>query len=311
MKIGFFGTPEVARGLLSHLCSNYDVCFVVTNCDKPAGRNKKVCKPPVKMCAEENNVEILQPETLKDELLVEHLKSFNADLFIVFAYGHLIPASVFEMPRYGTINLHPSKLPLYRGAAPVEWALMDGVSETAVSIQKITEKLDAGDILAQQNITIDPDMNARELYEKVMPLGISLVDHVIKGFKDDSLNPVKQNESQATYCKKISRSTARIDWNMKALQIHNLVRAMNPKPGAWSLFRDTEIKVWQTAIVPQDQMIDLKPGQLARLGKKRLVAGCGDGIIEIISIQPLGKKPMEASAFINGARLSDDESFQA
>ncbi|MDA3899618.1 MAG: methionyl-tRNA formyltransferase [Spirochaetes bacterium] len=309
MNIGFFGTPSVAQNLLLHLCANHNVLFVVTNCDKPAGRNKKICKPPVKLCAESNNLDILQPVNLKDDNLISILQQYNADIFIVFAYGQLIPRSIFDMPRYGTINLHPSKLPMYRGAAPVEWALIDGLDTTAVTIQKITEKLDAGDILAQKEVPITPEMNATDLYDRLIPVGIELIDSVLQDLNNNTSHPVKQDDSLATYCTKISRDTAHIDWNKPAEEIHNQVRAMNPRPGAWTQFRNSELKIWQTRIPEDDDLPSLKPGEIFRLGKRRLLIGCTEMTIEILRLQLIGKKEVDVAAFINGARLELLDSF--
>lgn len=310
MKIGFFGTPDLAREILEHLCKNYDVAFAVSSHDKAQGRSKKVCKTPVKACAEEHCVDILQPLDLKCDEVVEELHSYNADIFVVFAYGHIIPRRVFDMPRLGTINMHPSLLPLYRGAAPVQWALIDGQNETGVTVQKIDEDLDAGDIVCQEKVELSQDMTACELYEAVIPLGIKLIDKAIAGLDNGSITPVRQDHSKATYCGKINRDAARIDWKKDANTIHNLVRGMNPKPAAWTYFRGNEMKIWKTALPKDDSLPELMPGELLRYGKKRLLAGSTEGIVEILELQPSTKKRMNAPGFLNGARLEAGETFE-
>lgn len=309
MKIGFFGTPEIAREVLEHLCHTHDVVFVVSSVDKPQGRSKKLCKPPIKVCAEEQCVEILQPDNIKEPMWVDVLSQFEADIFIVFAYGHIIPKAIFEMPPLGTINLHPSLLPEFRGAAPVQWALIEGKDETGVSIQVLEEALDSGPIVAQEKLTVDPDWDCNDLYDHCIPLGIKLLDKAISGLADKSISPTPQDGSKATYCGKINRDIAHIDWNQSSSAIHNLVRGLNPKPHGWTSFRDKEIKVVKTRYFASDEAITLKPGELLGYHRKRLLVGTGDGLIEVTALQPAGKKLMNAAGFLNGARLDENDFF--
>jgi len=309
MKVGFFGTPDIASHVLQRLCREHDVVFLVAPEDKRCGRNLQIQHCASKELAACEDIPVLQPKSLKNPEFLEELKKFNADIFVVVAYGKLIPRSIFDLPEYGTINLHPSLLPLYRGAAPVEWALINGEKETGVTVQMINEELDAGDIVLQEKIFLDDTINSEELYELVMPLGEKLVlksmELLSKG--RDMLKP--QNHSMATYCAKIDRDTARITWNKSSSEIHNLVRGLNPKPAAWTTFRKMNIKIWKT-IPFHDEVIELQPGEILKFHKKRLLAGAVSGIIEILEIQPENKKRMDGLAFINGYRLSEREFFE-
>lgn len=307
MKIGFFGTPDLASGILDHLCCNYDVVFAVSSHDKPQGRSKQVCKTPVKSCAERHCLDILQPRDLRREELADEFAAFNADIFIVFAYGHIIPRHIFDIPPLGTVNMHPSLLPRYRGAAPAQWALINGEEVTGVTIQMIDEALDAGDIVCQEEIPVSSDMTACELYEEVIPVGKRLLDRAIAGLADGTLQPVPQDHSQATYCGKLTRERAEINWSDDAQRIHNTIRGMNPKPVAWTTFRGTELKIWRSTLPADEKIPVLPPGELARLGKRRLLAGTGEGTIEILELQPVTKKRMDAASFLNGVRLEPGE----
>lgn len=310
MKVGFFGTPGIASYVLEKLCCRYDVVFLVAPVDKRCGRDLKLQNCAAKETALCHDLPVFQPESLKDPAFAETLKSFGADIFVVVAYGKIIPASVFNLPRCGTINLHPSLLPKYRGAAPIQWALINGETVTGVTVQMINEELDAGDIVMSKEIAVHENMTADELYEIVLPLGaelvISAIDLLCSG-RTDVLK--KQDHSQATHCGKIDTDTAHINWNMSAPGIHNLVRGLNPKPVAWTTFRGKHIKVWETRIF-REEGPSLEAGELSVHQKKRLLCGTGSGIVEFVSLQPETKKRMDAPAFINGYRLAPAERFE-
>ena len=309
MKIGFFGTPEIGAYCMKALCDEFEVLFAVTGADKKSGRNREVHFSPVKEAALARKIPVLQPEKLRDSAFLDELKSFGADIYVVVAYGKIIPREVFDYPRYKTINLHPSLLPKYRGAAPIQWALVHGEKETGITVQCINEELDAGDILMRETIALDEDMTAEDLYQAVLPAGAELLIKTLHGLEDGSVVPVPQDHGAALYCGKIDRNTARIDWESPARDIHNLVRGFNPKPVAWSEFRGKNMRVWKTAKFHDTVDFTLRPGEVRTFQKKRLLAGTGDGILEILSIQPENKKAMDGLAFINGYRLVEGECF--
>jgi len=310
MKIGFFGTPGIASYVLEKLCCRFEVVFLVSPQDKRCGRDLKLQNCAAKDTAICHNVPVLQPGSLKDPEFAETLKAFGADIFVVVAYGKIIPASVFNIPPCGTINLHPSLLPKYRGAAPVQWALINGEPVTGVTVQMINEELDAGDIVLSREIAVDENMTAEGLYDIVLPMGAELVTRAVEMLCAGKTGAVrKQDHSQATYCGKIDSEMARIDWNKSAASIHNLVRGLNPKPAAWTTFREKHVKVWETRIL-REELPAPAAGELVVLHKKRLLAGTGDGILELVSMQPETKKRMDALAFINGYRLNPSERFE-
>lgn len=309
MKIGFFGTPDIAAFCLESLSEKYSIDFVVTGEDKEVGRNRKLKYNPVKSKAIDLGIEIFQPTSLKEESFLKQMGDRNVDIFVVVAYGKFIPKELFELPKYKTINLHPSKLPKYRGAAPIQTALMDGVEKTGITVQLINEKMDAGDIVLQKDIDLNSEMSSSDLYDLVLPEGAALLNKVIDLFEKNEVNLIKQNESDVTFCGKIDRNTAQIDWGFSAIKIHNLVRGLNPKPVAWTTFRNNNVKIWQTTIPNDLEEIVLKCGEIGIYKKKRLVVGTGEGIVEILEIQPQAKKVMDAVSFINGSRLVKGDHF--
>jgi methionyl-tRNA formyltransferase len=310
MRIGFFGTPGLAASCLAGLARTHDICFVVTASDKASGRNRQVRFCPAKSEAMRLNVPVIQPASLKDPDFHDTIKNHKADIFVIVAYGNMVPRTVYEMPPLKTINLHPSLLPRYRGAAPIEWALINGESETGITVQLINDKLDAGDIIEQEKIPLDIDMTAADLYRVVEEKGPGLLHRAIEALAVHQSAPIKQDESRATLCRKIDRGTARIDWSKASLSIHNLVRGLNPKPVAFSSFRGEGIKLWKTAVPEADMPSGLGPGELARHQKKRLLAGTGTGSIEILLLQPANKKAMDGLSFINGYRMAAGERFE-
>ncbi len=309
MKVGFFGTPDIASHVLQRLCREHEVVFLVAPEDKRCGRNLKVQHCSSKELAACEDIPVLQPKSLKNTEFPEELKQYSADIFVVVAYGKLIPRAVFALPELGTINLHPSLLPQYRGAAPVEWAIMNGEKETGVTVQMINEELDAGDIVLQEKIELSENINSGELYDLVMPLGEKLVMKSMELLSQGNHKLIPQDHVKATYCAKIDRETAHITWSKSSSGIHNLVRGLNPKPAAWTTFRKMNMKIWRTLPFTEEAP-ELQPGEVMKFNKKRLLAGSGSGIIEILEIQPENKKRMDALAFINGYRLAEKEFFE-
>lgn len=310
MRIGFFGTPQIAAHCLRSLADAHDIAFIVSNDDKACGRHLRVQCCPAKEVALERGIRFYHPKSLKEKPFIDALRLEGAELFVVVAFGRIIPRAVFEMPRLGTINLHPSLLPRYRGAAPVEWALINGETTTGVTVQMINERLDAGDIVLQEKIAIPLDSTAGDLYAAILPIGTRLLLHAIELLAAGNARVSPQDEAAATYCGKIDHELARIQWSANALAIHNLVRGLNPRPGAWTEFRGTHIKIWKTVPASADLLPDAHPGLLVVHRKKHLLAGTGDGWLEILSLQPETKKPMEGLSFINGYRPREGDRFE-
>ncbi len=309
MKIGFFGTPAFAVPILRELAREFEVAFIVTPEDRECGRNRKLMGCPVKECSQELGVPLLQPEKLSDSSFMSEIESYGADIFVVVAYGKIIPRAVFDMPRLGTLNLHPSLLPKYRGAAPIQWALIEGETSIGITVQRINERLDSGDIISQCELNIDENICSGELFDKVVPLGIELLIKSIRTLEDGSACPIEQREEEATFCGKLDSNIACIDWKTDAKTIHNLIRGLNPKPVARTAFRGSNMKIWESKVPGDFNDISLMPGELMKYGKRRLLVGTGEGILEIVKLQPENKNVMDCASFLNGARLKAGECF--
>lgn len=310
IKIGFFGTPDIASYTLEKLCEKFEIAFLVAPEDRECGRNRVIQCCAAKETACCMNIPVLQPVSLKDPEFQKAIEAFNADIFVVVAYGKLIPERVFSLPKLGTINLHPSLLPAYRGAAPVQWAIINGETISGITVQMINEELDAGDIVIQEKINISKDATSGDLYEEILPLGADLLIKAIELLASGKAKKIEQNHDKATYCGKINREIARINWSSDAETIHNLVRGLNPKPAAWTIFKDQNIKLWKTALFNEDLEYLPEPGEIFRFRKKRLLAGTGKGILEILEIQPENRKIMDGTEFINGYRIGMGEKFE-
>ncbi len=310
MRVGFFGTPDLAARCLEGLAARHDIVFAVTAPDKPAGRSLKLQESPVKRAALAAGTPLFQPPNLRDPALPGELAAFGADIFVIVAYGMIVPAAVFNIPPLRTLNLHPSLLPKYRGPAPMQWAVMNGEAETGLTVQVINERLDAGDIVLQETIPLGEDATAGDLEEIVAGRGADILDRAVSLLASGGAGLRVQDESEATYCPKIDRVTALIDWTQSADHITNRVRGLNPRPGAFCFFRGDEMKLWKTRPFRGDAP-PLEPGFLARHGKKTLLAGTGTVPVEILSLQPAAKKVMDGLSFLNGYRIAGGERFQA
>ncbi len=316
LKIVFLGTPDFAVESLSRLVDGgYNIVGVVTMPDKPAGRGHKLLHSPVKKYALEHNLNLLQPVNLKDPEFVAQLQDLNADLFIVIAF-RMLPEVVWSMPRLGTFNLHASLLPRYRGAAPINRAVMNGDTETGVTTFMLKHEIDTGDILRQERVEISEDDNVGTVHDRLMMLGADLtidtVDHIIAG----DLRPIPQDEligdAEPTPAPKIFTEDCTVDWAKDIFTIHNQVRGLSPYPAARSdiKFPDGKsemFKIFKTAIT--DQPTDLAPGNIMTKNDKMFVAtGCGK-LIEILEILPAGKKRMAVADYLRGTTIPQDVCF--
>lgn len=303
MKIVFFGTPEFAVESLRALVDNgYDVAAVVTMPDKTGGRGHKVIESDVKKYAVEQGLPVLQPEKLRDPEFIATLKDINADLFIVIAF-RMMPEVVWGMPRLGTFNLHGSLLPKYRGAAPINRAIMNGETKTGVTTFFLNHEIDMGDIIDSRSIQIGENENVGSVYDRLMHLGADMVIETVKNIENGTLQSKPQPEGEFIPAPKIFKEDCRIDWHRSARDVHNQVRGLSPYPAAFTTMTDAadkkqDIKIFETRIAPDMETL-LNPGQVLIDGK-RLFAATSDGIVEILEVQPSGKKRMPASAFLLG-----------
>ena len=308
LRIVFFGTPEFAVESLRRMVEGgYNVVGVVTMPDKPAGRGKHLQQSAVKQYAVEHNLRLLQPVSLKDPEFVEELRSLDATLQVIIAF-RMLPQVVWDMPPMGTFNLHASLLPRYRGAAPINWAVINGDTETGVTTFFLKHEIDTGDVLQQRRVPIGRHDNAGDIHDRLMMVGADMVIETIDALLEGSVTPIPQDQLAAagetpTPAPKIFKDTCHIDWNKPAEQVYNLIRGLAPYPAAWTqLTRNDgsvhDIKIYETA-EPQPLAGNLKPGQVSANGKHLYIA-CANGMLEILQIQQAGKRRMTADEFMRG-----------
>ncbi len=309
LKVLFMGTPNIAVGCLDVLCKREDieVLAVVTQNDKPKGRGYKLLPPPVKEYALSNGMKVYQPESLKDGEFQETLDILKPELIVVVAYGKILPEYILNYPKYGCVNVHASLLPKYRGAAPIQWAVINGEKETGVTTMLMDKGLDTGDMLISNKITLDEYETSGTLFQKMMVLGAQTLSETIDKILDGSLKPVPQNHDEMTYAKIITKEFSYIDFTKTADEISRLIRGLNPSPGAKTYLKGKIIKIFMaitTDIVKQE-----KPGSLYQKDGKLYVV-CGDSkVLEITDIQPEGKKRMTAQDFLKGNVIENGEVF--
>jgi methionyl-tRNA formyltransferase len=294
----FFGTPAAAvPALLALLDCHHDIVAVVTSPDRPAGRGMEVQVSPVKAAALEAGLAVLQPEKVREPAFRTDLAVLAPDCCVVVAYGKILPAWLLGIPRLGFVNVHFSLLPAYRGAAPVQRALMDGVEETGVSIMLLTEGMDEGPILATESIPVEGSATGGQIEKRLAEIGSRLLVKTIDRYASGAIEPRPQDHDRATYAPKITVEEARIDWARPARRIRDLVRALNPAPGAWTTLGDRRLKVYEVDLT---QAEDLAPGELRADGD--LVAGTGDGALLLREVQSAGKRRMGGPEFARGLR---------
>lgn len=300
MNIIFMGTPDFSIPSLKILLkSNHKVIAVVTQPDKERGRGQKVTFTAVKQFAIENNIPVYQPEKLKgNDEFVKQMKELQPDLFVVVAF-RILPKEVFEIPKYGSFNLHASLLPKYRGAAPIQWAIIKGETETGLTTFKLAEKVDTGNIYLQVKVPIHPEDNFGILHDRLSELGADVVMKTINMIESGNYQLLPQDDSLASPAPKITKEICNIDWNKPAEEIHNLVRGLSPYPGAYFNFNNKVIKIFKTKVVTGK---NLKPFHFHQT-KTDLIIGCGKNSLSILEIQQEGKKRMSIEEFLRGFRF--------
>lgn len=303
IKIIFFGTPEFAEVILKSLVSNkYDISAVFTQPDKKVGRRQEVAHSPVKKLALKNKIKIFQSESLRDSELAEKIKKVGADLFIVAAYGKILPKDILEIPKYGAINIHASLLPKYRGASPVQYAILAGDKETGITLMKMNEKMDEGDILKQKKIEIGEDETADVLLERLSKIGADMIVDFVPKWISGKIKPVQQNHRETTYCKQVLREDGKINWNFPAEEIYRQWRAYHPWPGIYSTLsgknQSKRLKLLEIEIVPNINTGE-KLGKIIEYNQKVAVQ-TEKGLIILKKIQLEGKKKMDIAEFLRG-----------
>ena len=298
LKIVFMGTPSFSVPILEALIDKYEVIGVVTQPDKLVGRKQIVTPSPVKECALKHNIKVFQPEKIRLEY--EEIMNLNPDIIVTAAYGQIVGMKLLNSPKYRSINVHASLLPLYRGGAPIHKAIMDGQKETGISIMYMEKQMDAGDILAQRSIPILDSDNCGTMFEKLSYLGRDLLLETIEKLVNDEITPIKQNEEDATFAYNISKEEELIDFTKEAKDVFNHIRALNPNPVAYMLLGEEKVKVYDSVVTNLKHNYEC--GKIYLGEKSKVLVACGNNtVIELLSVQPSGKKVMSARDFANGA----------
>ncbi|QGU86069.1 methionyl-tRNA formyltransferase [Erwinia sorbitola] len=301
LKIIFAGTPDfAARHLDALLSSGHQVVGVFTQPDRPAGRGNKLSASPVKQLAEQHNIAVFQPKSLRPEENQQLVAALNADVMVVVAYGLILPKAVLEMPRIGCINVHGSLLPRWRGAAPIQRSLWAGDTETGVTIMQMDVGLDTGDMLYKLACPIEASDTSATLYDKLAELGPAGMLATLAQLASGSIQPEVQDESLVSYAEKLSKEEARLDWSLSAAQLERCIRAFNPWPVSYFLIEDQPVKVWKASVLPA--VNDRQPGEILQADKHGIQVVTADGVLNIEELQPAGKKTMKAQDLLNSRR---------
>ena len=310
MKIVFMGTPDFAAGALEALIeAGHEITAVVTQPDKPKGRSGQLQFPPVKECALKHNIPVMQPKRIKTPEAIEELKGYEADVFVVAAFGQILSQEILDMPKYGSLNIHASLLPKYRGASPIQSVILDGEKETGITIMQMDAGIDTGDILYTISVGIGPKDTFETLHDRLMVLGGEAIVEALEIIEDGALVPQKQDESQSSHVKMITKEMGRIDFEKSAIEIDRLVRGLNPWPSAYTFYKGKQMKIWDVDVL--EEISEAAPGTVTEVTKSEIKVACGQGTLAIKELQLEGKKRMSAHDFLLGVKVQPGECFSA
>lgn len=309
LRVVFMGSPDLARPTLQRLLEGpHEVVGVFCQPDKRAGRGRKMTPPPVAMCAHEQCLTVHQPRALRKPEVIELIRGMRPDLIVVVAYGKILPPAVLEIPRLGCVNVHVSLLPAYRGAAPIQWAIIRGETVTGVTTMFMDEGLDTGPILLQRVEPIYDDDTTASLGARLADIGADLLVQTVEGLNSGALQPTPQDHGQASWAKMLTKDVGAIDWSEPARVVERLVRGTYPWPGAFTQRQGKRLKVLQALPVDHPEG-DHDPGDVVIAGRAGLVVACGEGFVSLIQVQPEGKRAMDARSFVNGFRVEAGEKW--
>lgn len=307
MKIVFMGTPDFAVSTLESLVKGgHEVIAAVTQPDKPKGRGKAVQFTPVKEKALEYEIPVYQPVKARDPEFVELLQELNPDVIVVVAFGQLLPKAILDIPKYGCVNVHASLLPKYRGAAPIQWAVIDGEEVSGVTTMLMDEGLDTGDMLEKAEIVLDEKETGGSLFDKLSTLGGELILSTLEKMENGTITRTPQGDSTTSYAKMLKKTMGEIDWSMEAVKIERLIRGLNPWPSAYTSLKGKTVKIWSADVVAGE--VSGNPGRVT-VTKDRLLVECGKDFLSITELQLEGKKRMETAAFLRGFTVEDQTVF--
>ena len=308
MRIIFMGTPDFSVGTLEALVeAGHEVVLVVTQPDKPKGRGKEMQYTPVKEAALKHGIEVYQPRRIREAECVEKLRQYNADIMVVVAFGQIIPKEILEMVPYGCVNVHASLLPKYRGAAPIQWSIIDGEVVTGVTTMQMDEGLDTGDMLLKTEVPITEEETGESLHDKLAKAGAALCVETLAKLQEGSIIPEKQGESPTAYAKMLDKKLGNIDWTKSAVEIERLVRGLNSWPSAYTYWNKKVVKIWKASVT--DENSNEQAGTVVKVEKDGFYVQTGNGLLKVLELQIPGKKRMDAGAFLRGYTIEPGEVF--
>ena len=304
MKIVFMGTPDFAVGTLEAIIeAGHEVLLVVTQPDKPKGRSGALQYTPVKECALAHGIEVFQPTKIRLEENVAFLRKYEADIFVVAAFGQILPKSILDMPKYGCINVHASLLPKYRGAAPIQWAVINGDPVTGVTIQQMDIGVDTGDIILTKELAISEEETGGGLFDKLAVVGAEACIEALEQIANGTATRTPQNHAEATHVSMISKEFGNIDWDKSATEIERLIRGLNPWPSAYTKLDGKTFKIWKAKVVSAEN--EYATGCIIHVGKGQMEVQTGNGVLSLLEVQLEGKKRMEVDAFLRGYHVDE------
>ena len=308
LKTFFMGTPEFAVPCLKRLIEISDVVGVATLPDKKRGRGQKVTPSPVKVFAQEFGLSVYQPERIRNEDFISQLNSLSPDLIVVVAFGQILPQRILDLPSLGCINVHASLLPRYRGAAPMQRCLMAGETVTGVTTMFMDAGLDTGDILLKEEVEVGTDTTLEMLHDALSEIGANLLEKTITALMNGTLTRIKQDDSMSSYADILTKETGKMDWKKSAIELHNLVRALDSWPGAYTIWEGQTFKIWRTRVISEDDNQGI-PGEVIQKTRQGFMVATGNGILEILELQAPGKKRMPAMDYLRGHTISEYSRF--
>lgn len=309
MRVIFMGTPDFAVGTLEAIINaGHEVVLVVSQPDKAVGRSKALKYTPVKACAIEHNIPVYQPEKVRSRECIAHLKEYGPDIIIVEAFGQIIPKAILDIPPYGCINVHASLLPKYRGAAPIQWAVINGDKVTGVTTMRMDEGLDTGDMIMKEEVVLAADETGGSLFERLSATGAKLCVKTMEAILNDTAVYTPQDSSKATHTAKIHKELGCIDWTKSAQNIECLIRGLDPWPSAYTRIDDKTLKIWKAEIVSGEK--EAAPGCIVKINKDSIWVQTGNGILSLLEVQLAGKKRMAVESFLNGYTVEEGTYFK-
>ena len=312
LKIVFMGTPDFAVGALEALIrEGYEITAVVTQPDKPKGRSKELLPSPAKVCALEHGIPVLQPRRIKAPEAIAELKTYEADVYVVAAFGQILSQEILDIPRLGSLCIHASLLPKYRGASPIQHVIIDGEEKTGVTIMQMDAGIDTGDMLYKKEVLIDSEDDYETLSDKLTVLGGEAITEALPLLMEGKLTPQKQNDEESCYAAMIRKEMGRIDFTRPALEIDRLIRGLTPWPSAYTGYKGKQLKIWKAVPLPEKPAAGHAPGEILSVEKDAVTVAAGDGALKILELQLEGKKRMTAHDFLLGVKLQPGEVLES